>query len=280
MGFYGEFIAFFSAVFATMRICLIIEYDGTHFHGWQSQPSKNTVQDYLNSALAKIANHAVSSVAAGRTDAGVHALSQVVHFDTQTERPMSAWVRGVNAHLPASIRVQTAQLVNADFHARFDAFQRSYQYLLVNSAVAPAILASKAGWYHLPLDIMAMQEAMHFLVGQHDFSAFRASGCQAKSPVKTMHKSTVKQYGDCYLFEFTANAFLHHQVRNMIGALIYVGNGKQPPQHIKHLLMQQDRTISPPTFSPAGLYLTGVGYDAKWGLPVIERHLSLALTQS
>ena len=260
-----------------MRICLILEYDGTGFNGWQSQPNKNTVQDYLNDALALIACHAVTTIAAGRTDTGVHALSQVVHFDTVTERPMSAWVRGVNAHLPATIRVQRAQMVDNQFHARFDAHQRSYQYLLVNSPVAPAVLASKVGWYHSPLNIEPMQEAISYLQGEHDFSAFRASSCQAKSPIKTMHKSTVTQQGHCYLFEFTASAFLHHQVRNMVGALVYVGNGKQAPQHIPHLLQQQDRTVSPPTFSPAGLYLTGVGYDTKWGLPNLTRQLILAI---
>ena len=260
-----------------MRICLTLEYDGTHFNGWQSQPNKNTVQDYLNNALALIANHSINTIAAGRTDAGVHALSQVVHFDTTTMRPMSAWVRGVNAHLPESIRVQTAQGVDDQFHARFDAYQRSYQYVLVNSAVAPALLAHKAGWYHLPLDLKAMQEAISCLQGQHDFSAFRASSCQAKSPIKTMHRAIVTQHGNCFLFEFTASAFLHHQVRNMIGALVYVGKGKNHASHIKHLLAQKNRAISPPTFSPAGLYLTGVGYDPKWGLPVLNKQLNLLI---
>ena len=148
-----------------MRICLILEYDGTHFNGWQSQPNKNTIQDYLNDALALIANHTITTIAAGRTDTGVHALSQVVHFDTVTERPMSTWVRGVNAHLPATIRVQRALIVDNQFHARFDAHQRSYQYLLVNSSVAPAVLANKAGWYHAPLNIKAMQEAISYLQG-------------------------------------------------------------------------------------------------------------------
>ena len=260
-----------------MRICLILEYDGTYFNGWQSQPNKNTVQDYLNDALAIIANHPITSIAAGRTDAGVHALNQVIHFDTNTDRPMSAWIRGVNASLPAAIRVQHAQVVGATFHARFDAYQRSYQYLLVNSPVAPAVMANKAGWYHQPLDLGAMQQAISYLRGQHDFSAFRAASCQAKSSKKTMHLATVNQHGPYFLFSFTANAFLHHQVRNMIGALIYVGKGKHDAAYIEYLLMQEDRSVSPPTFSPAGLYLTGVGYDKKWGLPAMHRHLSLSL---
>lgn len=260
-----------------MRICLFIEYDGTYFNGWQSQPNKNTVQDYLNDALAIIANHPINTIAAGRTDAGVHALNQVVHFDTHNNRPMSAWVRGVNTHLPPAIRVQLAQIVDSTFHARFDAYQRSYQYLLLNSPVAPAILAKKAGSYHLPLNYEAMQQAISYLQGQHNFSAFRASSCQAKSPIKTMYAATVSQHGHYFLFSFTANAFLHHQVRNMIGALVYVGKGKHDPIYIQYLLTRQDRSISPPTFDPAGLYLTGVSYDDKWGLQSLNRHLNLSL---
>lgn len=250
-----------------MRIALGLSYDGAHFYGWQSQPNGMTVQDALEHALAVIAQHPVRIHAAGRTDTGVHALAQVVHFDTEVNRPVSAWVRGVNAHLPATVRVEWAHSVDQEFHARFSAFSRSYQYLLYNAPVASALMAGKSGWYHLPLDFAAMSKAADYLLGEHDFSAFRASECQAKSPVRHMQKAVVRQIDRYFMFEFTANAFLQHQVRNMIGALIYVGKGAYPPEYIQTLLQLRDRTISPPTFSATGLYLTGVGYDVKWGLP-------------
>lgn len=258
-----------------MRIALGIEYDGAHYCGWQSQPNANGIQDALESAIALIAQHAIRVHAAGRTDAGVHALMQVVHFDTTADRPVSAWIRGVNAHLPPTVRVIWSKMVTEAFHARFSAKCRSYEYLLVNSPVAPAILATKAGWYHLPLDVETMQAGANYLIGEHDFSAFRASECQAKSPVRTIYEASVNQYGNNFVFRFSANAFLQHQVRNMLGALIYVGNGKNPAELIHDLLLKHDRTLSPPTFSPNGLYLTDVKYDQKWLLPLDERHISL-----
>jgi len=252
-----------------MRIALGLSYDGAHFCGWQSQPSACGVQDVLEMAIGKIAQHAVRVHAAGRTDTGVHALGQVVHFDTASVRPTSAWVRGVNAHLPASVRVQWAHAVDDEFHARFSAFERSYQYLLYNAEVAPALMVDKSGWFHAPLDFSAMAEAASYLVGEHDFSAFRASECQAKSPIKRLYVAKVEVQGAYFIFDFSATAFLQHQVRNMIGALIYVGKGAYPPLYIKELLLKRDRTLSPPTFSPSGLYLTAVGYDPKWGLPIV-----------
>jgi tRNA pseudouridine38-40 synthase len=258
-----------------MRIALAIEYDGASYCGWQSQTHACGVQDYVEAAIANIAMHSVRVHAAGRTDTGVHALCQIVHFDTDTTRPHTAWVRGVNAFLPSSIRVLWAKQVPDAFHARFSAQQRRYQYLLVNTPVAPAIHASKAGWYHLPLDIAAMQSAIAYLRGEHDFSAFRASECQAKSPIKQVQIANVQQHGEQFIFEFAANAFLHHQVRNMVGALIYVGNGKHAPSFIQDLLAQKNRTLSPPTFSPNGLYLAGVQYDAKFALPNTQRALTL-----
>jgi len=250
-----------------MRIALSVSYDGSQFCGWQSQPSACGVQDALETAISAVAQHAVRIHAAGRTDTGVHALCQVVHFETQADRPLSAWVRGVNAHLPHTVRVEWAHLVPDEFHARFSAFSRSYQYLLYNAPVASALMAEKAGWFHLPLDFTAMQEAASYLLGEHDFSAFRASECQAKSPVRTITQAEVQVSGRYFVFSFSANAFLQHQVRNMIGALIYVGKGAHPPIYIKQLLQKRNRTLSPPTFSPYGLYLTGVGYDDRWGLP-------------
>lgn len=251
-----------------MKIALGLSYDGSQFCGWQSQPSACGIQDALESAISAISQHAVRVHAAGRTDTGVHAVIQVVHFETDAERPLSAWVRGVNAHLPGKVRVEWAHVVDEAFHARFSAFSRSYQYLLYNAPVASALMADKAGWFHLPLDFDAMCEGASYLIGEHDFSAFRASECQAKSPVRTLTQAEVRVSGRYFIFSFSANAFLQHQVRNMIGALIYVGKGAYPSSYIKELLQKRDRTLSPPTFSPYGLYLTAVGYDEKWGLPL------------
>lgn len=255
-----------------MKVALGLTYDGACFCGWQSQPSRCGVQDALESALAAIAQHEVRVHAAGRTDTGVHALEQVVHFETSAIRPASAWVRGVNANLPPTVRVNWAREVDDEFHARFSAHSRSYQYLLYNAPVASAVMANKTGWFHLPLDYQAMRKAVKYLEGEHDFSAFRASECQANTPVRTIIEAAVQATGNYYIFSFTANAFLQHQVRNMIGALVYVGKGAHEPGYIKTLLQSRDRTISPPTFSPHGLYLTGVGYDKKYGLPDSATH--------
>ena len=251
-----------------MRVALGLAYDGAGFCGWQSQPNRGGVQDVLELAITSIAQHSVRVHAAGRTDTGVHANCQVVHFDTTSNRPITAWVRGVNAHLPDTVRVEWAHSVDEAFHARFSAFSRSYQYVLYNAPVAPALMATKAGWFHLPLNGDAMAEAAAYLIGEHDFSGFRASECQAKTAIRTMTQSTVKKAGKYFVFEFTANAFLQHQVRNMIGALVYIGKGSHPPEYMKELLHKRDRTLSPPTFSPHGLYLTNVAYDAQWGLPI------------
>ena len=258
-----------------MRIALGIEYDGSQFFGWQSQPCVQTVQDVLNLALSAVAGAQLTTHAAGRTDTGVHALMQVVHFDTDIVRPNSAWVRGVNAHLPVTVRVLWAQTVSDDFHARFSASARSYQYWLINAPVAPAVFVNFAGWFHAPLNVSAMQTAANFLLGEHDFSAFRASECQAKTPIKTLQTSSVTQHGNNIMFAFKANAFLQHQVRNMVGALVYVGKAKISADDLRSMLNQQDRTLSPPTFSPNGLYLTGVDYAAKFGLPLTQRQLEL-----
>jgi tRNA pseudouridine38-40 synthase len=257
-----------------MRIALGVEYNGSNYCGWQSQPTLCGVQDALEAALKNIAGHSIRIHAAGRTDAGVHALMQVVHFDTEVNRPDSAWVRGVNAFLPDDISVLWSRVVEDDYHARFSATHRSYQYVLVNQPQAPAIQQGRVGWYHLPLSLKPMQEAAKFLLGQHDFSAFRASECQAKTPVRTITKADIRKIGPYFVFDFSANAFLQHQVRNMVGALIYVGNGKQQPESMLYLLQSKDRTQSPPTFSPNGLYLSGVQYDVKWQLPVTEQHLA------
>ena len=182
-------------------------------------------------------------------------------------RPSSAWVRGVNAHLPRGVAVLWAQEVSEDFHARFSAQDRTYHYLLLNRAVRPAVMSQRLGWFHQPLDCLAMSEASACLVGTHDFSAFRAAECQAKSPVRHMQQVTVDRNGDLVIFTFKANAFLHHMVRNLVGALVYVGAGRSPVENLQRLLLARDRKQAPPTFAPDGLYLTGVGYGAQWDLP-------------
>jgi tRNA pseudouridine38-40 synthase len=256
-----------------MRIALGLEYNGMSFCGWQSQPSLCGVQDALERAIAQISGHTVRVHAAGRTDTGVHALMQVTHFDTIAQRPDTAWMRGVNAFLPAEVRVLWAKPVDENFHARFSATQRSYQFVLVNQPQAPAIQNGRVSWYHLPLSLQPMQEAAQHLLGEHDFSAFRASECQAKTPIRTISVADVRQSGNYFVFNFSANAFLQHQVRNMVGALIYVGNGKQTPDTMRYLLEAKDRKKSPPTFSPNGLYLSGVQYDVKWQLPNTQQYL-------
>lgn len=250
-----------------MRVALGVEYDGSAFHGWQVQPGGGTVQDALQAALREIAGVPVDVVCAGRTDAGVHATGQVVHFDAPVERPLSAWVRGVNTFLPPAVAVRWAQPVADDFHARFAAFGRRYRYLLLNRPQRPGVWHGRAGWYHHALDAAAMQQAADRFVGEHDFSAFRAAECQAKSPVKTLRRAEVRRVGDLVVFDFEASAFLHHMVRNMVGSLVYVGQGKHAPGWIAELLDERDRRRAAPTFAAAGLYLVGVEYEACWGLP-------------
>ncbi|MEZ0287796.1 MAG: tRNA pseudouridine(38-40) synthase TruA [Methylophilus sp.] len=253
-----------------MKIAIGIEYHGAYFQGWQSQPNGRGVQDAVEHAIAMVAGEKVRMHAAGRTDSGVHALMQVAHFETMVMRPHTAWVRGTNAHLPPWVRVRWACEVADDFHARFSARARSYQYVLYNHAVAPASQHGRVGWYHRSLDIAPMQQAARLLLGEHDFSAFRASECQASSPIRTMHRAEVKQQGQYIVFSFQANAFLQHQIRNVVGALVYVGQGKLDISAFGALLKNKDRALSPPTFMPDGLYFTGVTYDAAWQLPLCE----------
>jgi tRNA pseudouridine38-40 synthase len=253
-----------------MRIALGVEYDGKPYCGWQSQAEGLTVQDTLQAALSQIAASAIQVIAAGRTDTGVHALEQVIHFDTGAVRPLTAWVRGVNALLPDSIVVRWAHAVPDEFHARFSAQGRSYRYQLINRPVRSAVHAGRAGWFHAPLDIAAMQEAAQCLLGEHDFSAFRASQCQAKSPVKCLNSLDIYNDGEMLVFDVSASAFLHHMVRNLVGCLVYVGKGKYPASWLKEVLESRERRLAAPTFAPDGLYLRRIQYDAKWGLPQVQ----------
>ena len=260
-----------------MRVALGLEYCGRSFTGWQSQPGGRGVQDALERALAKIADAPVRTIAAGRTDAGVHATMQVVHFDADAQRRDTAWVRGVNANLPDDVAVLWAQPVAREFHARFDARERRYTYLLSARPVRPALSAGRIGWYHRSLDVAAMQDGAAALVGTHDFSAFRAAECQAKSPVRTLSSVSISVADDMVRFHFRANAYLHHMIRNVVGALVQVGAGKQSPSWIGELLVARDRTRAAPTFSPDGLYFTGVEYDAMWALPPTRRPVASPL---
>ncbi len=254
-----------------MRLALALEYDGSRFCGWQSQPAGCGVQDALEHALEGIAGASVTTHAAGRTDAGVHATSQIVHFDAPSARPMSAWVRGVNALLPAASAVLWAHEVPVHFHARFSATARHYTYLLLNRPERPGLNASRVGWYHRPLDLDAMRSGALSLVGAHDFSSFRAAECQARSPVRTIQRFDLARDGDVLRFDISADAYLHHMIRNIVGALVYVGSGREAPGWIGALLDARDRTRGAPTFAPDGLYLTGADYDARFGMPPTRR---------
>ena len=221
----------------------------------------------MERALASIAGERVELTAAGRTDRGVHARAQVAHFDTHAVRPDTAWVRGVNGFLPDAIAVLWARRVGPDFHARYSALARSYRYELLNRPVRPSLSARHAGWYYAPLDVEAMREGARALVGEHDFSAFRAAECQAKTPVRTVHAISVERDGERIAFTIRANAFLQHMVRNIVGSLVYVGAGKRPAAWMREVLVSRDRNQAAPTFAPQGLYLESIEYDVKWGLP-------------
>jgi tRNA pseudouridine38-40 synthase len=252
-----------------MRLALGVSYNGQGYEGWQSQPSGRTVQDHLEAALARFAGHgeAVSTVCAGRTDAGVHGLMQVVHFDTALQREAFSWTRGTNVFLPPDIAVQWAQPVPETFHARNSAIARRYAYILLESPVRPSIEAGRVGWAFRSLDGDAMRAAAQRLLGEHDFTSFRASACQAKTPVKTMQRVDITRRGPYWRFEFQANAFLHHMIRNIMGCLLQVGQGLQAPEWISQVLQARDRDAAAPTFAPDGLYFLGPVYEAAWGLP-------------
>ncbi len=251
----------------TQRWALGLEYRGTSFCGWQRQVGQPSVQQALEEALSSIATEPITVIAAGRTDTAVHASLQVVHFETDVEREATAWVRGGNQFLPHDVAVRWAVPVDNDFHARFAARSRRYVYLLASHAQRPGLHAGRIGWTHWPLDIARIEAALPALWGTHDFSAFRAADCQAKSPVKTIHSAVVQQRGSLLRFDFHADAFLHHMIRNIMGTLAYIGNGRQPSGWLKELIAQKDRKLAAPTFSPDGLYLAGIEYDPRFALP-------------
>jgi tRNA pseudouridine38-40 synthase len=255
-----------------VRIALGIEYDGAGFSGWQTQPDGRAVQDAIESSLASIAGHPVSTVCAGRTDAGVHALDQVVHFDTDVSRPLTAWVRGTNRFLPSAISVRWAREVPADFHARFGARRRRYNYWLLNDPVRSPLAHGRATWVFRALDEAAMQQAAALLVGTHDFTSFRSTECQAASPMRELHQLEVRRFGRWLRLSATANAFLHHMMRNIAGTLVAVGTGRQRPEWAGEVLAARDRSVAAATLAADGLYLARVEYDGRFDLPAPGAH--------
>lgn len=265
-----------------IRMALGVSYNGQAYNGWQSQPDGNTVQDKLEAALSRFATQPVHTLCAGRTDAGVHGLMQVVHFDTPLERPAFSWVRGSNTFLPPGIAVQWAQAVPPEFHARASAIGRRYAYVLLQSSVRPSVDAGRVGWVFRPLQETAMRAGAQYLLGEHDFSSFRAAGCQAKTPVKTLRRIDITRRGlplddpqallhgvpACYWrFEFEGDAFLHHMIRNIMGCLIAVGQGLKAPEWMGQVLAARSRAAAAPTFAPDGLFFLGPQYQPHWGLP-------------
>ncbi len=251
-----------------MRVALGVQYDGAGFRGWQAQqPGTRTVQTVLEQALARVADHPVRLVCAGRTDAGVHGVGQVAHFDTTAVRSERAWVLGGNAHLPLDISLNWARQTPDDFHARFSALARRYRYVILNRPQRSALWRERATWHYRPLDAERMQRAGQALVGEHDFSSFRAAECQARHPVRDLHEITIRRQGDGVVLDVEANAFLHHMVRNIAGVLMSIGAGDRPVEWAREVLEQRDRTQAGVTAPAAGLYLLAVRYPERFGLP-------------
>jgi tRNA pseudouridine38-40 synthase len=250
-----------------VRIAVGIEYDGGAYAGWQAQASVPTLQPVLERAFGHVAAEPVSLTGAGRTDAGVHALGQVAHFDTHAVRSLRGWVLGANSELPRDVSVSWARPAAGHFHARYCAEARTYRYLISNRLARPALLAGRAAWVHRPLDHECMHEAAQSLLGEHDFSAFRAAECQSKSPVRRMEGIRVERLGELVVIEATANAFLHHMMRNIAGLLMAIGRGDAPVEFAREVLAGRDRTRNAATAPAAGLYLLSVRYPAAFALP-------------
>lgn len=257
-----------------MRIACAVEYDGSGFSGWQRQDHARSVQASVEQALSFVADHPVEISCAGRTDAGVHATWQIVHFDTEAQRSLRSWLLGANANLPDAVRVLRVQAMDDDFHARFSAVARSYRYVILNREVRSALLCSRTAWERRPLAVERMRQAAGCLLGEHDFNAFRAVACQAKSPVRTVHRLQLNRSGGFVYLDIEANAFLHHMVRNIAGVLISVGSGERPVEWVEEVLIGRDRTRGGITAPAGGLYLVGVRYPPRYaiaedgGLPV------------
>lgn len=257
-----------------MRYALCVSYDGTHFKGWQTQVNQRTVQNELESAISKVADQSIQVVTAGRTDTAVHATGQIIHFDSDVERPLEAWKLGANRFLPDDIRVIWSAQVKDDFHARFSAIRRSYRYIIYNNPVKSALLRNHVTTCYRQLDVMPMQQAATHFVGEMDFSTVRAAGCQAKTAVRHIDKLEINCRGPWLWFDITANAFLQHMVRNIVGILIDVGAREQEPSWVKEILLLKDRTKASTTALPNGLYLANIEYDSKFALPKLPPKIS------
>jgi tRNA pseudouridine38-40 synthase len=253
-----------------VRIAMGLEYDGSGFRGWQAQRDVRTVQCVLEEAIARVADHPVRVHCAGRTDAGVHAIEQVIHFDTPARRESRAWVLGANVNLPADVSVVWAHPVRPEFHARFSALARHYRYRIRCRPTRSALERDRAVWVHQPLDLERMRAAARSLVGEHDFSSFRALACQAKSPVRRVDYCRLDRFDELIVLRIGANGFLHHMVRNIAGVLTAIGRGTAPVSWVAELLALKDRTLGGVTASPQGLYLERVDYAEEFGLP--QRH--------
>ena len=250
-----------------MRIVAGIEYCGSGFHGWQRQKNRRSVQECIETALSSVADHPIIIRCAGRTDAGVHALQQVIHFDTSAEREIHSWLLGGNVNLPQDIGINWVMPVDEDFHARFSATGRTYRYIILNRRTRPAVYHNQITWEYQPLNDRSMAEAAAALVGEHDFTSYRARACQAKSPVREVRKLEVTRDGNLVIIEIEANAFLHHMVRNIAGVLMTIGKGKADTDWTRQVLHARDRNLGGITAPPDGLYLTGVSYPDKYGIP-------------
>ncbi len=249
-----------------MRIALMVEYDGSQYHGWQAQTGLHTVQQVLEHALSQVADHEVSVVCAGRTDTGVHATNQIVHFDCTSERTIRAWIHGANSFLPKDVCVKWGREMPESFHARYSALSRRYRYVIYNAPIRPALLRSNVTWQYRPLDHRLMHEASQCLLGEQDFTSFRSVECQSKTPMRNIHSLQVTRQGDLISIEISANAFLHHMVRNIAGVLIAVGSGRRSVSWVTDVLLAKDRKLGAETAPPYGLYLVGVVYPPEFGV--------------
>lgn len=253
----------------TRRYAAVVEYNGAHFHGWQHQKHHDepSVQAALEAAFSRVGDHPITVHCAGRTDSGVHATRQVIHFDSHAPRKPYSWLMGTNTHLPANVAIQWLAPVADDFHARFNAQARYYRYLVINTSMRPALHHEQMTWWRHKLDHDAMHQAAQLLLGEHDFSAFRAKDCQAKSPIKTMHHLTVKRWGDLIMLEVKGSAFLYHMIRNIMGVLLPIGDGRKPVEWCAEVLASKDRTQAGITAPPNGLHFVGVEYPPEYAIP-------------
>ncbi len=250
-----------------MRLAACLEYDGADFFGWQSQAHARSVQDCVEAAFSRVADHELKVTCAGRTDAGVHATGQVAHFESHARRRADDWRRGADGHLPDDVRVRWVRPVGDEFHARFSALRRRYRYVILNAPAPSALLRRLSGWEYRPLDAGVMHEAGQTLVGEHDFSAYRSAGCRSRTPTRRVESLRVHRDGRFIYVDVCANAFLQHMVRNVVGVLLEIGRGEKPRDWARQVLASRDRTQGGVTVAGAGLYLVGIEYDARHALP-------------